>query len=194
MRFINDDATGLSQAYYEYDLRGNVTLCNVNTSPVTASNYHYDTYDRVTSVSHTLNGTTRTFNYGYGSDSDNRLWAKHGITPTSPENNKGEAFSYDLADQAMAFQLNVANPQNVSQPLPRNIVYDPNGNRTSFQAVQYGATNNSEPVHHPHRRHSRGLRFQGQHDYRPGWLDLYLRRAEPVAQCDEEWREHELQI
>ena len=55
---------------------------------------------------------------------------------------QGEAFSYDLADQAMAFQLNVANPQNVSQPLPRNIVYDPNGNRTSFQAVQYGATNN----------------------------------------------------
>jgi RHS repeat-associated protein len=142
VRFINKDTSGLTQAYYEYDLRGNVTLRNVNTSPVTASNYNYDTYGRVTSISHTLNGTTRTFNYGYDSDSDNRLWAKRGIIPTSPENNKGEAFSYDLADQAIAFHLNVANPQNVSQPLPRNIVYDPNGNRTSFQAVQYGATTN----------------------------------------------------
>jgi RHS repeat-associated protein len=142
VRFINDDATGLTQAYYEYDLVGNVTLRNANTSPVTASNYGYDAYARVTSVSHTLNGITRTFNYGYDTYSNNRLWAKRGIAPTSSENNKGEAFSYDLGDQAIAFQLNVANPQNMPQPLPRNIVYDSNGNRTSFQGVQYGATNN----------------------------------------------------
>ena len=98
VRFINDDATGLTQAYYEYDLEGNVTLRNVNTSPITASNFGYDAYDRVTSVSHTLNGTTRTWNYGYDNGSNNRLWAKRGMTPTSPENNKGEAFSYDLRE------------------------------------------------------------------------------------------------
>jgi RHS repeat-associated protein len=142
VKWINDDATGAHQAYYEYDLGGNVTLRNAYTSPVIASNYNYDGYDRVTSITHALNNATRTFTYGYDNNSDNRLWAKRGITPTSPENNKGEAFSYDLADQAIAFQLNVANPQNVSQPLPQNITYDQNGNRTNFQAIQYSAANN----------------------------------------------------
>jgi RHS repeat-associated protein len=142
VKFIDNDATGAHQAYYVYDLRGNVTLRNAYSSPIIASNYNYDGYGRVTSIGHALNGTTRTFSYGYDNSSDNRLWTKRGMTSTSSENNKGEAFSYDLADQAIAFQLNVANPQNASQPLPRNIIYDSNGNRTNFQAVQYGAADN----------------------------------------------------
>jgi RHS repeat-associated protein len=144
VKWIDNDSTGAHQAYYEYDARGSVTLRNAYTSPIIASNYGYDIYERVTSITHTLNNATRTFSYGYDDahNSDDRLWAKRGITPTSSENNKGEAFSYDRADQAIAFALNVANPQSIPQPLPRNINYDANGNRTNFQAVQYGAANN----------------------------------------------------
>ena len=64
VKWINDEATGAHHAYYEYDLRGNATLRNVYSSPVTVSNYNYDVYDRPTWVTHMLNGTTRTFNYG----------------------------------------------------------------------------------------------------------------------------------
>ena len=76
---------------------GGTSLCEREHFSVTASNYNYDTYDRVTSVTHTLNGTTRTSNYGYDDDFGQPSLGKRGITPTSPENNKGEVFSYDLA-------------------------------------------------------------------------------------------------
>lgn len=156
-----------------YDLRGNVNLRNAYASHVIASNYNYDGYGRVASIGHALNGTTRTFSYGYDNNSDNRLWIERVITPTSSENNKGEAFSYDLADQAIAFQLNVANPQNVSQPLPRNITYDSNGNRTNFQAVQYGAANNLNR-YTTRTGGTRSLRFEGFYDHRARRLGLYV--------------------
>jgi len=142
VKFINDDAANLTQAYYEYNANGKVTLRNANTSPITASNYSYDGHDRVTFISHTLNGTTRTFSYGYDNNSDNRLWAKRGITPTSSENSKGEAFNYDATDQAISFQLDVLNPDQVGS-IPQKVFYDPNGNRTSFTAADtYDPANN----------------------------------------------------
>ena len=134
---INDHPTGLSQAYYEYDATGNVTLRNVNTSPVTVSNYSYDPSDRIISVMHTLNGTTRTYSYGYYDNSNNRKYAKRGITPNSPESNKGDVFGYDLADQTIAARLNILNPDSASAG-NQTILYDANGNRTTFSA--YGAT------------------------------------------------------
>src|SRR5262249_22117446 len=77
--------------------------------------------------------------YDDAHNSNNRIWAKRVINAQSPENNKGEVFSYDLADQAIAFQLNVVNPNQVSQPLYQTILYDPNGNRQLTPAAQYAA-------------------------------------------------------
>ena len=138
---INDDATGLSQAYYEYDLRGNVILRNVNTSPVTVSSYSYDPYDRPTWITHTLNGTTRSFNYGYYDNSNNREFVRR---LGSSLGDIGDVFRYDLADQAISFQLNVATPQNVDGgSIPQRVFYDSNGNRTSFTSADtYGPANN----------------------------------------------------
>ena len=50
---------------------------------------------------------------------------------------KGDVFSYDLADQAIGVQLNVTTPQSTPSP-PRSIFYDANGNRTTFRP--YGPT------------------------------------------------------
>ena len=83
---------------------------------------------RVTSIVHTLNGTTRWFSYAYDSVG-NRKW-------TTREGNVGDVFSYDLAHQVSGVQLNVANPSGV-QSIPRSIIYDANGNRGSF--TPYGS-------------------------------------------------------
>jgi RHS repeat-associated protein len=116
---------------YAYDTRGNL----ITRSPAngTRTNYLYDNYDRVTRVQHVLSGTTRTVDYGYDSSSNDRLWGKRIMSPTSPESGKGEVFSYDLTDQVTAEQLNVALPDQVAQPMPQTITYDSNGNRIWFQ-------------------------------------------------------------
>jgi RHS repeat-associated protein len=129
-------------ARYEYDLRGNITSRTVNTSPSTSSAYTYDVYDRVTLLHHYLSGTTRTIQYGYDAPSNNRLWALRTMSPTSAEDHKGEVFSYDLNDQVTAMQLDVANPDQVQQPLDQTVAYDPNGNRQFFPGRQYAAANN----------------------------------------------------
>jgi YD repeat-containing protein len=96
----------------------------------TNTTYGYDVLDRVTSVAHALNGTTRTFSYGYDTNSNNRKW-------TQRDGANGDVFSYDLADQVTGVQLDVANPGGVGS-IPQTIVYDANGNRTSFSP--YGTT------------------------------------------------------
>ena len=89
----------------------------------------YDGYDRVGWVVHYFNGTSRSFNYGYDDahNTNNRLWTRRLGTV---QGDIGDAFSYDLADQAVGVQINVPTPQNVNQPItPQNIIYDTNGNR-----------------------------------------------------------------
>jgi RHS repeat-associated protein len=129
-----------SWASYGYDTRGNLTgrtlLANNRQSA-----FGYDTLDRVTQVVHSLNGTTRTINYGYYPNSNDRKWTQRLISGGGSENNKGEVFSYDLADQAIGVQLNVASPQNV-QSISPTISYDHNGNRTVFGSDTYGPANN----------------------------------------------------
>jgi RHS repeat-associated protein len=133
VRFINNDATGLTQAYYEYDPRGNVTLRTLGNG--THSEYpNYDQYDRVGWVVHYLNGTSRSFNYGYDDQSNNRLWVRRLGTP---QGDIGDVFSYDDADQVSGVQLNVATPQSTPPP-SRSIIYDANGNRATFRP--YGPT------------------------------------------------------
>jgi RHS repeat-associated protein len=141
VKWIDDDASGAHQAYYEYDTRGNVTLRNVYSSPVAVSNYQYDTYDRPTLITHTLNGTSRSLNYGYYANSDNLEFVRR---LGSSLGDIGDVFRYDRADQAISFQLNVATPQNVDGgSIPQKAFYDSNGNRTSFTSADtYDLANN----------------------------------------------------
>jgi len=127
-------------ATYVYDTRGNLTGRTLLANS-TSSDYTYDTHDRVTWIHHYLD-STRTFNYGYDSMSNNRTSARR---LGSTLGDVGDAFSYDLADQVTAVQVNVATPQNWTQPLSQNVIYDSNGNRTWFTppgSNQQYATNN----------------------------------------------------
>jgi RHS repeat-associated protein len=54
----------------------------------------------------------------------NRKWTKR-------DGGNGDAFGYDLADQVTAVKLDIANPDTAGAGSP-TIVYDANGNRTSF--------------------------------------------------------------
>jgi hypothetical protein len=72
----------------------------------------------------------------------NRIWTKC-------DGGTGDVFGYDLNDQADAVKLNVANPDTTSVG-PQTIVYDANGNRTTFSA--YGPTDSmSTPDFHAWR-------------------------------------------
>ena len=100
----------------------------------TRTQYTYDALDRVTWVTHSLNGTTRNFNYAYDALSNDRLWVRRLGTTLG---DIGDVFQYDYADQVTGVLLNVQTPQNVG-PIPWTIGYDANGNRTSF--APYGTT------------------------------------------------------
>jgi RHS repeat-associated protein len=117
----------LPLANYGYDADGNLTSRSLFNG--TSSTYSYDALDRVTSITHALNGDTRTFAYAYDSVG-NRKWTKR-------DGGNGDVFGYDYADQATSVLLNVSNPDTTS-PGPQTIVYDANGNRTTFSP--YGST------------------------------------------------------
>ncbi len=110
-----------------YDPDGKLTSSAPDNS--TTSSFIYDGLDRLIHISHALNGTTRTFDYGYDSVS-NRKWTKR-------DGANGDVFGYDLADQSTSILLNVANPDTTS-PGAQTINYDANGNRNTFSA--YGPT------------------------------------------------------
>ena len=121
-----DDTSGLTATYW-YDVNGNLVQRDPGNS--TSSSYSYDALDRVTNVTHSLTGDTRTFDYAYD-EVGNRKWTKR-------EGNVGDVFGYDYNDQVMAVKLNIANPDTTSVG-PQTINYDANGNRTTFSA--YGLT------------------------------------------------------
>jgi RHS repeat-associated protein len=112
---------------YSYDSDGNLTTRVPNNG--TNSTYTYDALDRVTDITHALNGTTRTLDYAYD-NVGNRKWAKR-------DGGIGDVFGYDQNDQSISVLLNVANPDTTS-PGSQTISYDANGNRTTFAA--YGTT------------------------------------------------------
>jgi RHS repeat-associated protein len=114
-------------ATYDYDARGNLTTRTLVANG-RQSTYGYDSLDRVTSIQHLLNGTTRTLNYGYYPNSNNRKWTKH-------EDGYGDAFGYDLADQVTAVLLDVQNPDTTSVG-DQSIFYDGSGNRTVFRPYE----------------------------------------------------------
>jgi RHS repeat-associated protein len=111
-----------------YDPDGNLVSSTPDTPPATSS-FIYDGLDRLTHITHALNGTTRTFDYAYDSVS-NRKWQQR-------DGAKGDVFGYDLADQSTSILPDVLNP-GTTAPGPQTIYYDANGNRTTFSA--YGPT------------------------------------------------------
>ena len=123
-------------ATYTYDengYTGDLTTCTLNNS--THTTYNYDPLDRVTWITHWLTSGVRGFNYGYDDVSvGNRKYIRRTGTTLG---DKGDVFSYDLADQAIGVGLNVTTPQITPAPA-RSIFYDANGNRTTFRP--YGPT------------------------------------------------------
>ena len=126
LKSIVDNASGAT-TNYSYDVNGN--LSQRNPGNVTSSTYTYDALDRVTHITHSLVGNTRTFDYGYD-NVGNRNWTKR-------EGNVGDVFDYDNNDQVTVVKLNIANPDTTA-PGSQTIHYDTNGNRTSF--APYGTT------------------------------------------------------
>jgi YD repeat-containing protein len=76
-----------------------------------------------------LNGTASRLTYCYD-NMGNRKWSKR-------EDGTGDMFGYDYADQVTAVKLDIPNPDTTSVG-PQTILYDANGNRTSFSP--YGTT------------------------------------------------------
>jgi RHS repeat-associated protein len=127
-------------ATYTYDqsgYTGDLTMTVLGNGG--GSFYAYDWLDQVTWITHVFaNSISHVMQNNYDNASGNRKWAKRYITRAgSPEDQKGEVFRYDLADQAIGVQLDVLNPDQV-QSIPQTINYDANGNRTSFHP--YGPT------------------------------------------------------
>jgi YD repeat-containing protein len=118
-------------ATYDYDARGNLTTRTLLPYQF-RSTYLYDNLDRVTSIQHLLNGTTRTLDYGYYPNSNNRKWTKH---VDGYEDGYGDVFGYDLADQVTAVLLDVQNPDTLPVG-DQSIFYDGSGNRTVFRPYE----------------------------------------------------------
>jgi RHS repeat-associated protein len=125
-KLINNNGSSVV-ATFGYDPSGNLNSSAPDN--FTSSAWIVDPLDRVTRITHTLTGTTRTLDYAYDSVS-NRLWAKR-------DGNKGDVFGYDLNDQTIAVKLDVPNPDTTAIG-SQTIVYDANGNRTTFSP--YGST------------------------------------------------------
>ena len=91
----------------------------------------------MTWFTHWLTSGARGFNYGYDDIGvGNRKYIRRTGTTLG---DRGDVFSYDLADQTMGVGLNVTTPQSTPAPA-RSIFYDANGNRTTFRP--YGPTDN----------------------------------------------------
>jgi len=121
-QLLNIKQNGTTLASFVYDLRGNITSRTLNNN--THTDYTPDARDRLTSITHALNGTSRSLNYGYYDDSNNRKW-------TQRDAGAGDVFGYDLNDQVLAELLDVDRPD--ARPVgDQTIFYDGSGNRTSF--------------------------------------------------------------
>jgi RHS repeat-associated protein len=135
---------------FGYDPNGNLLTRVPNNG--TSSSFIYDGLNRVTKVSHTFNGTTRSFAYGYDFVG-NQKWVKR-------DGGNGDVFGFDLNDQSTSVLLNVANPDTAS-PGNQTVFYDAGGNRTAFQAQglndsyatnplnQYTSRNSSSATYDP---------------------------------------------
>jgi RHS repeat-associated protein len=148
-----NNANGVTMAAYTYDADGDVATRTLENS--TSTTYTYDPINRATNISHALNGTTRTHDYGYDTVG-NRSWTRR-------DGAKGDVFGYDLASQLTANQLDIVNPDTTPPGSTAGtlIGYGANGNRTSLstngvtdnytvnELSQYTARNSSQLTYDP---------------------------------------------
>ena len=159
---ISSTSGGANVITYQYDPDGNLSMRTPANG--THSTYIYDGLDRVTNIAHLMNGTTRTFDYGYDSVS-NRSWTKR-------DGANGDVFGYDVNDQSTSVLLDVASPDTTS-PGAQTIAYDANGNRTTFSAYgptdtympnnlnQYSSRNSSNAIYDPNGNTTTALDSSG---------------------------------
>jgi len=137
LRQIKTGNTALATfTYDENGYTGDLTTRSLANG--TSTSYQiYDAMDRVTWMNHSFGGNvTRTFNYGYDLPSGNRKFVRR---LGSSLGDVGDAYGYDLADQAIALQVNVPTPQNANLGFSdENIYYDANGNLNWFSPPGWG--------------------------------------------------------
>ena len=126
-------AGGTNVATYSYDGKGNVlskTLANG-----TLASYTYDIANRLTTVNHTLSGSSfARFDYGY--DNVNRR------TFEQRDGAAGDVFAYDAVDQVTGVSYNATHPGSGLSGADRTVgyAYDATGNRTSVSDTVNGST------------------------------------------------------
>jgi RHS repeat-associated protein len=126
-------AGGSSLATYSYDANGNAVSKSLSNG--TLSSYTYDVANRLTTLNHTLSGTSfARFDYGY--DTVNRR--------TYEERNSasGDTYSYDAVDQVASVNYDATNPASGSTGADRTTgyTYDASGNRTAVTDSVNGNT------------------------------------------------------
>lgn len=130
-------ASGYANATYSYDANGNVLSKSLDNG--TLASYSYDAVNRLTTLNHTLSGTSfARFDYGY--DNVNRRKYEQ------RDSALGDVYSYDAVDQVGGVQYNATNPNTVTPTSPDRTVgytYDAVGNRTSVADSTSGTTSYS---------------------------------------------------
>jgi len=137
---ISVGATSL--AGYTYDGNGNVVSKTL--SDGTLASYTYDAANRLTTLNHTLSGTSfARFDYGY--DSVNRRTYEQRDTAA------GDVFGYDAVDQVTSVNYDATNPTSGTTGADRTVgyTYDASGNRTAVNDnvngnASYSANNLNE--------------------------------------------------
>jgi YD repeat-containing protein len=124
---------GSSLASYAYDANGNAVSKSLSNG--TLASYTYDAANRLTTLNHTLSGTSfARFDYGY--DTVNRR--------TYEERNSasGDTYSYDAVDQVASVNYDATNPTSGSTGADRTTgyTYDEVGNRTALTDTVNGNT------------------------------------------------------
>ncbi|MEN3368002.1 MAG: hypothetical protein V7609_145 [Verrucomicrobiota bacterium] len=113
--YVRDEATGIYQAVYNYDLNGNVILRYVGNWWRITDLGQRDALDRPTHIQHQLPSGTCTLDYQYN--------AMSSLTSVQRESGPPDTFGYDQAQQLTSTAL--------SGP-STSFDYDANGNRTSM--------------------------------------------------------------
>ena len=115
---------GTGLAGYAYDANGNVVSKTL--ADGTLASYSYDAANRLTTLNHTLGGTSLArFDYGY--DNVNRR------TFEQRDSGAGDTFSYDAVDQVTGVNYNATNPASGPAGATNAVgyAYDASGNRTT---------------------------------------------------------------
>jgi RHS repeat-associated protein len=117
-------AGGTNVATYSYDSNGNVLSKNL--ADGTLASYTYDAVNRLTTLNHTLSGTSfARFDYGYDS-MNRRTYEQRNLAA-------GDVYGYDAIDQVTGVNYDATSPTSGAAGADRTVgyTYDATGNRTA---------------------------------------------------------------